>query len=323
MNHRRSRSLLAALLVTVLLPAAARGQVGSALIAVPWQPGQTFNSTNYYFGLETDSEATDFDTDLHRGVTLGRVRFDEQDPHATTLGWLYDHTDLDTDDPALPERLVATAAAVGLSLGQPVEGWDVSVSLGGGFAGDQPFADEDAWYAVGGIVARHRIDRQHFVTLLLDFDGSRAIFPDLPLPGIQYTVIASPELRYSLGLPFSTLYYAPDEHWVIDIQYAIPIGGRATVEYRFDETWTAFGTYAGSTRGFHLDGDVENRRLFFSQQRLEAGLRFKPTPEAEWTLAGGWAFDQEFTRGWDVRDDELVRELDDAPFLRIGLKVSF
>ena len=85
----------------------------------------------------------------------------------------------------------------------------------------------------------------------------------------------------------------------------------------------AYGSYSSTVRGYHLDGDDENRRLFFSQDRLEAGLTFDPAPRWSWTFAGGWAFGQEFTRGFDVRDDETVRELDDAPFLRLALDVSF
>jgi hypothetical protein len=197
------------------------------------------------------------------------------------------------------------------------------VAGGAGFAGDLPFADEDAWYALGSVYARKALDQRRFVTLLLDYDGSRAIFPDIPLPGFQYTVIQSRQLQYSLGLPFSTVTYAPDEHWKFDVQYVLPIGGRALVEYRFNEQWTAYGSFSSTTRGYHLDGDDEDRRLFFHQERLETGVRLTPQPGWTWTLAGGWAFGQEFTRGWDVRDDERIRELDDAPYLRVGLKVDF
>ena len=323
MQHRRLPALVIAVLSGLIFVVGAHAQVGSALVAVPWQPGRTFDSTSYFYGLETSSEGTDFDTNLTKGVTFGRARFDGQNPAAMSVGWLYEHTDIDTDDPLLPDRLVSAAGAVGFSLGPIVPGWEIGASVGAGFAGDQPFSDEDAWYGVGSLYARHMIDQQHFVTLILDYDGSRSIWPDIPLPGIQYTVLQSRSLRYSVGLPFSTLYYQPDEHWTIDIQYIIPVAGRANIEYAFNDRWTAFGSYASSTRGYHLDGDDENRRLFFSQQRLETGVRYTMQRGVEWTLAGGWDFDQEFTRGWDTRNDEDVRELDDAPFVRVGLKVAF
>lgn len=318
----RMTAPLGLLLLALLAPPAA-GQVGSALVAVPWETGKSVNATAYYLGLQTDSENTAVDTNLTRAVTFGRVRFETDDVNAPSFGWLYDHTHLDTIDPVLPERLIAAAGAVGMGLGEVVDGWDAGFSIGGGFAGDLPFADEDAWYGVGSVYARHQLDQRTFVTLIVDFDGSRAIWPDIPLPGVQYTVAESADLRYSLGIPFSTFYYKPSDKWLIDVRYIVPIGGRANVEYSIDDQWTAYGSFNSSTRGYHLDGDNENRRLFFAQSRLEAGVRFEPQPGWAWTFAGGWAFEQEFTRGWDTRDDDLVRELDDAAFLRIGLSTSF
>ena len=312
---------LGLLLLVFTAPAAA--QVGSALVAVPWQPDRTVNATAYYLGLQTDSDTVGVDTNLTRAVSFGRVRFDTQDPKAPSFGWLYDHTHLDTTDPVLPERLVTAAGAVGFGLGEVFEGWNASASVGFGFSGDLPFADEDAWYGLGSLVATKRLDQRTALTFILDFDGSRAIFPDVPLPGIQYSVFESPSLRYSLGLPFSTLYYKPDDRWLIDVQYILPIGGRANIEYQITDQWIGYTSYSGTTRGFHLDGDNENRRLFFTQDRVELGVRFEPSAEWTWTFAGGWAFGQEFTRGFDVRDDDLVRELDDAAFLRVGLKLAY
>ncbi len=326
MNHPRPARWLSLGLFVVgfgLLAGDARAQVGSALVAVPWQPGKTLSATNYFIGFESESDGAGFDTDLSRGVSFGRFRNDPQDPAGLSFGWLYDHTQIDTADPVLPERLVSAAFAAGLGLGEIGDGWNVSVSVGGGFAGDLPFADEDAWYGVGSVVATKPLDQRTALTLIVDYDGSRAIWPDIPLPGIQYTIIESRSLRYSFGLPFSTLFYQPDDRWTFNVRYIIPIGGTAEVEFKIDDRWTAFGSYTSTTRGYHLDGDDDNRRLFFEQDRLEAGVRYAPADGWEWTFSGGWAFDQSFSRGFDVRDDVTVRELDDAAFLRLGLDFSF
>ncbi len=301
----------------------ALAQVGSALIAVPWQPGRSVSSTSSFFGLDSQSDGTSFDTDLRRASSFGRVRFDNQDETPTSVGWLYDHIDLDTRDPRLPERLITGAAAVGFNLGDIVPEWRINASVGVGVSGNSPFGDEDAWYGLGSIVASKRLDQTSALTLVLDYDGSRAIFPDLPLPGFQYTYFGSRTLRYSLGLPFSTLFWQPDDRWTIDLQYAVPLGGRATVSYQLDEQWSAFAGYSATTRGYHLNGDDENRRLFFTQNRLEAGFTLDPADGWSWTFAGGWAFGQEFTRGFDVRNDEHVRDLEDAPYLRLALDVAF
>ncbi len=301
---------------------AAEGQVGSALVAVPWEPGTSVGGEVYGFGLETTAEGPGFDVDLTRIVTYGRARLDTENPGSPAFGWLHDHTTIGGDDPLLPERLVSTAAAVGKSFGD-YGGWAVGGSVGAGFAGDLPFADEDAWFGVASVYGRKQLDERSFLTLVLDYDGSRAVLPDVPLPGIQYTVVESQSLRYSVGVPFSTLHYRPDDRWTFDLQYALPLGGRATVDYKISERWTAFGTYTSSTRGYHIDGDDEHRRLFLKQDRLEAGVRFSPHLGWQWTAAAGWAFNQEFTRGFDIRHDDRVRELDDAAYVRLGLSFSF
>ncbi|MEM1107704.1 MAG: hypothetical protein AAGH99_03345 [Planctomycetota bacterium] len=297
-------------------------QVGSALMAIPWQPGQTVNSINYYLGLQTESETVGVDTNLTRGVSLGRFRFDANDPQSLTVGWLFDHIEIDSLDPLLPGQLTNTAVAVGKNLGQITGDWNVAVSGGVGFAGDQPFGDEDGYYTLGSVLASKQLDRQTRLTLILDFDGSRAVLPDVPLPGIQYSVFVSPQLRYSLGLPFSTIFYQPDDRWTFDIQYALPLGGRADISYRIDDRLTAFAGYSATNRAFHIDGE-ENERIFFSQDRAELGLRFSPVPDQTWTVSGGWAFDQEFTTGFNSFDDGDLRELDDAAFLRLGLRFGF
>ncbi|MEM9881906.1 MAG: hypothetical protein AAF800_03180 [Planctomycetota bacterium] len=331
MNHRRParrvRSVpwwIAGLAATLLLPATpAAAQVGSALVVVPWQPGRAVGATNFFLGQSTETDNAGEDLDLNRAVSFGRFRLDTDDPRAVSVGWLYDQLDLRTDDPALPERLVSTAVAGGMGLGEIIDGWDVGFSAGGGFAGDTPFTDEDAWFGLASVYATRRLDERRFLTLLLDYDGSRAFLPDWVLPGFQYTVVESPSLRYTVGLPFANVVYTPDDRWTIDVTYFIPLGGEAQVDYAIDDRWTAFGRYSSTQRGYHLDGDNENRRLFFRQDRLELGTRYAPADGWTWTFAGGWAFAQEFTRGFDTRDDDNVRDLDDAAFFRIGLNLSF
>lgn len=309
-------------MAAVLAPAAT-AQVGSTLIARPWQPGQTVNATNFFLGTPTDSETVGDETNLARGVSFGRFRFDDEDPGALTFGWLWDHLEIDSTDSLLPERLNETAVAVGMSLGEVYDGWEVSIAGGFGFAGDLPYTDDDAFFGLGSVIARKQLDQRTALTVLLDFDGSRTVLPDVPLPGISYTTFVSPSLRYSVGVPFSTLFWKPAERWTIDITYVLPIGGRADISYDISEQWSAFISYNASTRGYHLDGDEDDNRIFFEQNRAEAGVRLRQDPGLVWTASVGWAFGQEFTTGFDTIDDESLRELDDAAFLRVGLNFNF
>lgn len=312
-----------ALLMACAVQHSANAQVGSALIAIPWQEGHQFDSATYALGLSADVEGTANDLDMGRIVSLGRFRIDPDDKKTLSFGWLHDQLELDTADAALPERLVNTVATVGQQVYETEDGWVIGVTGGVGFAGDLPYADDEGFYFAGSVSAFKQLDDQTLLTLFIDYDGNRVFLPDVPLPAFQYTHFVSHKTRYSLGIPFSSWHHEPDDNWSFDVLYALPVGVRATVEYKFDDRWTGFATLNSSTVGYHLNDDVDDRRLFFEQSRLEAGGRWKVAEDVEWTVAGGWAFDQEFSRGWDVRDTTTVRELDDAPYLRAGLKVSF
>ena len=283
--------------------------------------------TSYVIGLDTDTTDDAFGAgdslNLSRVVTFGRYRPDPDNPRGLSFGWLHDQTELNTSDPRLPERLVTSAAALGVPLGK-YDGWDVGLSLGGGFSGDLPYADDDAWYGLGSLYARKQIGQTPtFITLFVDYDGSRAFLPDVPLPAIQYTVRESATLTYSIGLPFSSLSWQPDDHWSIDVNFLLPIAGSAEVSYRFDDHWSAYAQYETSTRGFHLDGDDPNNRLFFDQNRIEAGTRYRLTTDVKLSAAVGYAFGQEFREGFDTRNLTTVRDVDDAVFLRVGVTAGF
>lgn len=317
--------LRAAALLGLAAPAAA--QVGSALVAVPWAPERTLDSTSYVIGLGADTTDDAFgagdDLTLVRAVSFGRYRLDADDPRSLSVGWLYDHTDLSTDDPRLPGRLTTTAVALGAPLGR-FDGWDTGFTAGAGFAGDLPFADDEAWFGVGSLFARKQLGQTPtFITWLIDFDGSRAFLPDVPLPAVQYTVRESDTLSYSIGLPFSSLSWQPSDHWSVEVKFLIPIGGSAQVSYQATDQWSAYVSLENTTRAYHLAGDRDNQRLFFEQSRFEVGTRYALTPELTLSAAGGYAFAQEFSLGFDTRDLTTLREVDDAPYLRVGIGTTF
>lgn len=325
-SGRAGRGFAAAAgLLIAAAPAAA--QVGSALVAAPWAPGQRFGGESYVIGTATETLDDGFgpgdDLGLVRSVSFGRVRFEPDNPGGASAGFLADYLALDTDDPRLPDRLVNTAVAAGGTLGQLGE-WQTGFTVGGGFAGDEPYADADGWYGLGSLFFRRRLpETPTFLTILIDFDGSRAFLPDLPLPAVQYTVRESATLTYSLGLPFSSIRWQPADRWLIEGRFLIPTAGSLDVTYSFGERWSAYGAYEASTRGFHLEGDDEHRRLFFEQSRLEAGVRHAWTDELRLYAAAGYAFQQEFNRGFDSRDVRRVRDVEDSAYFRVGVTAGF
>ena len=89
------------------------------------------------------------------------------------------------------------------------------------------------------------------------------------------------------------------------------------------EPVTIYGSFHSETRAFHIVGDDDHKRIFFQQRVAEIGVRWRPCPTCERFVAGGYAFSQEFSRGWDTRDTDEVREISDEPFVRFGGRIRF
>ena len=101
------------------------------------------------------------------------------------------------------------------------------------------------------------------------------------------------------------------------------MSGQVVLSYEMLEELTLFAAFRNRFEGFHRNDDDRHRRLFLRQRRLEAGLSWRPCAAAEFTFAGGYAFDQELERGFDVRDTDKVREFSDEPYIRVGFNVAF
>ena len=133
-------------------------------------------------------------------------------------------------------------------------------------------------------------------------------------------------MTYSVGLP-SSVTWTPDN--ATTIQGVITPGGiTGSIQYEMDDRLMLFGTFENSVRSFHLDSDDGDRRLFFKQNRIEGGLMWTGVqgdsfPGVEVKVAVGYAFNQEFSRGWDTRDDDTLRDISDEPYSAVGITSRF
>ncbi|MFW6059028.1 MAG: hypothetical protein ACODAQ_02535 [Phycisphaeraceae bacterium] len=310
-------------LALMALTTPVHAQTGAGLVQSPWQgESRTEVAGGVYWYDEADIDDTDNDLDLMRYETRGRYR-SETSGHGDELRFGYDllHLDLHTSDPMLPERLtdvsLATSWTRALDQGRSVGG-----VAGIGYAGDAPFGEGDAVYFQGDLIYDQPLSEQSKLTFTLNYHGNRTIWPDVPLPLVSYTRRASDELIYTIGVPFTSFRWQPMERLTVTATYLPVVTVDARVEYELNEAWRIFGQFDNVNDPFVVDGN-EDRRLFFRQRRLEAGVRYLPSERVEWTFAAGYAFDQEFERGWDVRDTDTVRELDDTPFVRAAVGFRF
>lgn len=315
-------------LVLGLFPAAAMAQKGPSLVLTPWGEGgvagerdvaEIGGGVRWFEGA--DVEDTGEDVALTRYDSRGRTRFDSGEGRDVLVGYDAFFLNVDSGDAALPERMLDAAVGVGLQFPQERHR-TLSFVVGGGYAGTTPFSDADSLYLLGTAIYEMPLSEQSKLTFTLGYDGNRTIWPDLPLPAVAYTEKLSDDFTYTVGVPFSTLRWRPANRWLVALTYGAPVTVDVTVTYEIAERWEAFLSLDGDTEAVWLEED-EDRRLFFSQTRVETGVTYQPVRQMDVTIAGGWAFDQEFERGWDVRDLDSVREIDDALYVRAAVGLRF
>jgi hypothetical protein len=299
-------------------------QSGPALILKPWQPEalvETYFTASIFGEADTDN-GFDLDLNIYEGQARGRFNADAEDPYRIAVGIDVLFMDIDTSDPTVPDQLTEQRIGVGGRIGE-WEGWTFDIVAGVGFAGDDPYADDNAWFGHGTLVATLAVDERTSWVLALNYNGNRSFLPDVPLPSVSYRVIQSKELIYVLGFPISQLIWRPDDQWTIDVSYFVPFDFKADVKYRVIEELELFGTFTSRVESFHIDGARDNDRIFFRQRRAEGGLRWIPCTWFDAEIAGGFAFDQEFSHGWNAIDSTAETEVDDTPYLRAGVNLRF
>ncbi len=321
------RSTVGWLMMTMVLalPTLAWAQSGPALLLRPWQAGsqgELVNEVLFVGDGSTDNAGPD-DYDLTWFEGHGRVRLDFGDPQSPALGYRYVHLDVDTNDPrVMDDTLTDVSVSAGATLGE-WEGWDVQLVAGVGFAGDSAFDDSEAVYGLGYLYGSKKVSDDETWLLGVAYDGNRVIFPDVPLPLVEYQRRVDDTLQFAIGLPYARVYWQPAEKWTVTAAYFAPTTFEANVTYELTEQLRLFAALENHLEAFHAQNAGEHDRLFVQQRRVEGGVLWAPSGWLEVSVAGGYAFDQEIEIGFDVRDTSSVADLSDEAYLRVGVGVQF
>ncbi len=195
--------------------------------------------------------------------------------------------------------------------------------LGAGYAGNANYGDGDGWYGIARLSGRAELTDKTSLILGLSYDGHRAILPDVPLPTIVWEHRVSPSLTYGVGFPGTYIRWSPDDAWTLTVDYWLPMALNVEAAYRLRPGLSLIGSYKNRSETFTLDSNVNHDRLFFEMQRLELGVRWTPSRWVEVEIAGGYAFDQSFSTGYNAWDSHGAISLDSQPFLRAGVKFEF
>jgi hypothetical protein len=317
--------LAACALACLLIASDTFAQTGPMLLIRPMPKDRFVETLNTASVQNNGSTDNGFDFGLSIYESFGRVT-EKPDRFLPRLGWSYSMLDLHTHDPVLPDQLTDMSVAAGFKLPE-VQGFVGGLTLGIGYAGDTPFADGNGFYGKGTIVFGKKLNKTDDLALLLDYDGNRTFMPDVPLPGIVYRRQLDRHFLLALGAPVTSLEWSPRDDVKLEMIYTMLDRLDARFNYEFVRRWNVFALFEQRRDGYHLDeldaGDHNQDRLLFEQRRAELGLKWEASEDVSLTLAGGYAFGQEFNVGFDTRDMDELAEPSDEPYLRVGLEARF
>jgi len=319
------RSRQALFIGSILLSASgfASAQTNAEMLIKPWATEQLVEqSTEALYMGEADIGGSDEEVQISEFESKGRVRLMPGERASPRLGYDMLYMNLDTDFAGLPNQLWDFSVAAGLAIGQ-FDGWIAGITVGVGYAGDAPFSNGRSYYGLAAIGVAKELGKDKFLGIILDYDGNRAIFPDIPLPGIVYGFRIDERLRASVGFPVSSVTWEPNEQFTAELNFFIAGNFEARLTYRPFEHFSIFGAYLGRNEAFHVDKVEGNNRLLFEQRRLEAGARWETTEYFGIGAAVGYAFNQEFRSGFDARKSDVVADLSDELYLKIEVSADF
>jgi hypothetical protein len=309
------------------LASVAEAQTGPELMLEPWQ-GFDGESTDAAFEnavsarYPADGEVGDgtYDVGIAAYQVDTRLRLGE-DRGSPALGYELDYMEIDSGDPMLPHKLVDSSVAIGAGVGQ-IGGWNLAATAGFGTAGDRPWDESDTFYGKASLMGSYRVDRNRSWLVGISYDGNRTILPDVPMPLISYRE-RSETAEIELGFPRSSIEFEPADRVTIKGAYVPVVNLTGEVSYRIEESVSVYGSYSRESSAYQLERDPDTRRFFFEGNRLETGVRYDPHETLRLVAAGGYTFSREFSRGWDVRSEDTVRELSNEPYFRAALEVQF
>lgn len=312
------------LLLIAVQASPSRGQTGPGLLAKPWPDKDDVSEgqADAYFMDAGHVKGYDSPYRLDLYDSSARFRLLPGNEISPRVGYDFLFLDTHSNAPHLTRQL--TDAAVGFGTGiAKWDTWVAGVSLGVGYAGDKPFGEGRGWYGKGDFIVADQINADDFLAFIIDYDGHRTFMPDVPIPGFGFSHRFDPTLQAVLGLPYDSLSWKPTDNWDIEAEYYIPTNLRISASYQFIPHFWAYGSFDNALDSFRVEQIKGDRRLLFSQRRVELGLRFTPIEQFTLKIAAGYAFEGGFRNGFDYRDSNSVVDFSDVPYVHAGVEWRF
>lgn len=320
---------LIALLILVILASAARpaaAQNTPVILIQPWDashPHQSESRDDFFLLAHGHDKDSPSDFQIFRYNSDGRIKFDAQD-NAPRYQIAYKAlmVELFSNHPALPGGMTDISVVGAAQFGDLTDGWQLSALAGAGYAVDNHFGDTDAIYGVGSIHLSHQINDHQALHLGLWHDGNRTLLPDVPLPYIAWTSTVSDTLAVTLGLPATLVAWTPTANFKIEFAWNFPTTVTARASQRLCDGLWLYSEFNRDVDAFnrHSPGD---RRLFYEYNRVAGGVRWTVNSSFDLRVGVGYAFDQQLSTGFDMRDVTSVAQPSDEPLLFLLISSAF
>jgi hypothetical protein len=310
----------------VLSASAASAQVAPSLLIQPWPEQPTLAQTYDHLFLISEGHTQGDDGDVSTFVwdSYGRVKFDRQDTDpGAVVGYRFFTMAVDADrrdiDGAYNDLAVAGAFQVGT-----FDEWELGLIGGVGSANDNHWDEGDANYGLGTVNLSRSLGEHEQLHIGLNYDGNRLLWPDAPLPYISYVNTTRDNLVYVIGVPVSSITWRPIEALTLSANYQLPYNITGRVSYALTPKLSLFTEYDRSFNAFHEhDATREHQRLFYRLSTWNTGVTCENKWLGEVSLGVGYAFDQEFSRGWDLQDTTGVASPSDEVLFFLKVRGMF
>jgi hypothetical protein len=306
----------------LLMSAGARAQSGAGLLLKPWETDQAVETTTDSYFLNSEHSAGGDSLQLSEYESSGRFRIQPGNLVSPRIGYDFTFLDSTARNQTVPKNLTDVSVAIGTAVGE-YHGWIAGLTLGLGYAGDSAFSRGSGWYGKATFDLGKPINDHDSLAMLIDYDGNRPYFPDVPLPGFAYRHKIDDTLLFVAGLPYSSLEWTPTKKLKIEASYRLVSQVTARVGYRVLRNLLVYGSYKYVQDAFHVEGFASDQRLLFSDERLEGGFEYSLADQLMIRIGGGYAFDNRFSSGFDFDHTHHVLSFSDGPYVHLAFELRF
>jgi hypothetical protein len=311
-----TRPFLVVVAIFLIWVSPVRAQSFARLTAEPWHGTDFLSSYDHPIYESTGNlKNTTSDAQMELWDSFGRVRFDTQNPDGPFVAYRAFTSNLSSNSGLVHATMDEFDLALGLHWGT-IADWKIDTMFGAGYSGTHPFLNEKGIFGIGDITATHKLTDQTLLLLAVDYAGNNGLLPDVPLPGFAF-IHHEEKYDFMLGFPVNKFEWRPLSQVTVTANYTVPFTASLDVEYI---PWQHVGFYSNAGnffQGFDIAREESTHRQFFQARTVEVGVRVIFDPLIDASIGVGYAFDQSFSNGFDVRSLRPIDQISNEPYLAI------